>query len=44
MELRVGALRVFYDVNAEEPGVVEILAVGRKEGSILRIGGQEVKL
>jgi len=43
-ELRIGTFRVFYEVSSEEPGVVEVLAVGRKEGSILRIGGKEIKL
>ena len=48
-ELRVGALRVFYDVasTAHRPGVdplVRILAVGKKEGSVLRIGGEVVEL
>jgi mRNA-degrading endonuclease RelE of RelBE toxin-antitoxin system len=43
-ELRVGDLRVFYEVSAEEPGVVNILAVGQKDGNILRIAGKEIKL
>jgi mRNA-degrading endonuclease RelE of RelBE toxin-antitoxin system len=42
-ELRVGNYRVFYDVNQED-GVVVILAVGRKERNILRIGDEEVEL
>jgi mRNA-degrading endonuclease RelE of RelBE toxin-antitoxin system len=46
-ELRVDDLRVFYEVNVEIPGVpkvVTVLAVGQKEGSILRIAGEEIKL
>lgn len=43
-ELRIGDLRVFYEVTADEPEVVHILAVGRKEGNRLFIAGQEVKL
>ena len=43
-ELRVGDLRIFYDVSAEMPATVNILAVGRKDGNILRIAGEEIKL
>ena len=48
-ELRVGALRVFYDVAATArpagtAGVVRILPVGKKERSVLRIGGKVVDL
>jgi mRNA-degrading endonuclease RelE of RelBE toxin-antitoxin system len=43
-ELRVGDLRVFYDVIADEPDVVRVLAVGQKRGSVLLIAGKEVKL
>ncbi|OCR00399.1 hypothetical protein BCD67_12865 [Oscillatoriales cyanobacterium USR001] len=43
-ELRIGFLRVFYEVVALEPNVVRILAVGRKEGNKLIIAGQEVEL
>jgi len=43
-ELRVGDLRVFYEVSAETPETVNILAVGRKEGNLLRIAGEEIKL
>jgi mRNA-degrading endonuclease RelE of RelBE toxin-antitoxin system len=42
-ELRLGDLRVFYDV-APDLATVEILAVGLKRGNSLLIGGQEVKL
>lgn len=44
-ELRVGALRVFYDVvSPGTPLLVRILAVGRKDRSVLRIGGKVVEL
>jgi len=42
-ELRVGALRVFYNVISEEPKV-RVVAVGRKEGNRFFIGGEEVQL
>ncbi len=43
-ELRVGMLRIFYEVSTEEPGFVNILAVGEKDGNVLRIAGKEIKL
>lgn len=43
-ELRVGQLRVFYDVAAGPPPTVHVLAVGVKDRAVLRIGGQEVQL
>jgi len=43
-ELRVGRLRVFYEVTSDEPALVRVLAVGKKEGSVLRIGGKEIEL
>ena len=43
-ELRVGLLRVFYDVVGAECGVVRILAVGRKRRNVLVIGGKEIQL
>jgi mRNA-degrading endonuclease RelE of RelBE toxin-antitoxin system len=42
-ELRVGKLRVFYEV-ASDPAMVRILAVGKKEQNVLRIGRQEIKI
>jgi mRNA-degrading endonuclease RelE of RelBE toxin-antitoxin system len=42
-ELRVGDLRIFYEVG-EEAGKVYIVAVGEKRGSSVWIGGKEVKL
>lgn len=43
-ELRVGKLRVFYDVGDGPPPVVMILAVGVKERDVLRIAGEEIQL
>ena len=43
-ELRIGNLRVFYEVVADEPNVVRILAVGQKKRNKLLIAGKEVKL
>lgn len=42
-ELRIGENRVFYDVNADAVSV-RVIAVGRKEGSRLIIGGEEISL
>lgn len=43
-ELRLGRLRVFYEVAPGDPGVVRVLAVGKKGRNIVRIAGQEIKL
>ena len=43
-ELRVGPLRVFYEVASGRPDVVHVVAVGKKERSLLRIGRREIKL
>jgi hypothetical protein len=46
-ELRLGSIRVFYDVARPPSGtasVVRILAVGKKDRTVLRIGGKVVKL
>ena len=43
-EMRIGQLRVFYEVTADDPQVVHILAVGQKKGNRLLIGGVEVQL
>ena len=43
-ELRVGTLRVFYDVSEGPPPTVRVLAVGVKNRNVLRIGGQEIQL
>ena len=42
-ELRVGDLRVFYDVVGQEEEV-RVLAVGQKRGNSLWIDGEEVQL
>lgn len=43
-ELRVGQLRLFYEVVGADEGVVRILAVGRKRRNVLTIGGKEIQL
>ncbi len=43
-ELRAGALRVFYEVDAEEADVVNILAIGIKRGNRLRIADKEIRV
>jgi mRNA interferase RelE/StbE len=48
-ELRIQALRVFYDVATTEGAtgalpLVRVLAVGKKEREVLRIGGKVVEL
>jgi hypothetical protein len=42
-ELRVGVLRVFFEAEQGQRGVV-VLAIGRKEGDRLWMGGKEVSL
>jgi hypothetical protein len=37
-------LRVFYEVVPGDHGVVRIVAVGKKEGNVVRIAGKEIKL
>ena len=43
-ELRVGQMRVFYDVSEGPPATVRILAVGVKDRNLVRIGGEEIRL
>jgi mRNA-degrading endonuclease RelE of RelBE toxin-antitoxin system len=43
-ELRIGALRVYYEVTEEPAKVVTIRAVGIKERNRLTIGGEEIDL
>jgi len=43
-ELRVGHLRVYFDVKEEPRRTVTIQAVGIKDRSRLLIGGEEVEL
>jgi len=42
-ELRIGILRVYYEVESAET-VVRILAVGLKDRDVVRIGGEVIKL
>ncbi len=42
-ELRVGAIRVFYDVDASEKRVA-VIAVGKKTHNTLWIGDEEINL
>lgn len=43
-ELRLGALRVFYEVDAEEADLVNVLAIGIKRGNRLFVAGEEIKI
>ena len=43
-ELRIGDLRVFFDVEEEPDAVVHVRAVGLKQHNILRIGGEVFEL
>lgn len=43
-ELRVGDLRVYYDVEHSPEATVEVFAVGVKERNRVRIGGEVVEL
>ena len=43
-ELRIGNLRVYYDVEDEPEHVVYILAVGIKDRNSVRIGREVIKL
>jgi mRNA-degrading endonuclease RelE of RelBE toxin-antitoxin system len=43
-ELRVGELRVYYEVREEPERVVVVKAVGVKDRDRVRIGGEEVEL
>jgi mRNA-degrading endonuclease RelE of RelBE toxin-antitoxin system len=43
-ELRIGNLRAYYDVRTDPENTVLIVAVGIKERSTLRIGGEVVIL
>ena len=43
-ELRIGDLRVYYDVEDDPEPVVHVRAVGIKDHNDLRIGGEIVKL
>jgi mRNA-degrading endonuclease RelE of RelBE toxin-antitoxin system len=43
-ELRVDGLRVFYEVDARETELVNILAIGVKTGNRLFIAGKEIAI
>ena len=43
-ELRIGRLRVYYDVQMKPDRVVTIRAVGVKERNRVRVGGKEIGL
>jgi hypothetical protein len=43
-ELRIGNLRAFYEVVRGDLDVVRIVAVGKKEGNVVRIAGKEIEL
>jgi len=43
-ELRIGDLRVYYEVEDADEPVVHVRAVGIKEHDVVRIGGKEMQL
>lgn len=43
-ELRLGALRVYFDVERDPVPLVSILAIGRKEREAVSIAGKVMKL
>jgi mRNA-degrading endonuclease RelE of RelBE toxin-antitoxin system len=43
-ELRVGSLRVFYEVDALEQDLVNVLAIGVKRGNRLIVAGKEIHI
>jgi mRNA-degrading endonuclease RelE of RelBE toxin-antitoxin system len=43
-ELRVGFRRVFYEVDALESDLVNILAIGVKKGNRLIVSGKEIQI
>ena len=43
-ELRIGNLRVYYDVEDEPKAVVYVRAVGVKKGNLVRIGKEVIEL
>jgi len=43
-ELRVGVLRVFYEVDAGEADLVNVLAIGIKRGNRLIVAGKEIRI
>ena len=43
-ELRVGSIRIFYEVDRLETDLVTVLAIGFKKGNRLIVSGQEIKI
>ena len=43
-ELRVGELRVYYDVQEQPEQLVTIVAIGLKDRNRILIGGKEITL
>ena len=43
-ELRIGDVRVYYDIEEEAKKLVTVLAVGIKDGNRVLIGGTEIEL
>lgn len=43
-ELRIGDLRVYYDVDEDPEAIVRIRAVGMKQRHRVRIGGEVIDL
>jgi mRNA-degrading endonuclease RelE of RelBE toxin-antitoxin system len=43
-ELRLGDLRVFYEVDAQEADLVNVLAIGIKRGNRLFVAGEEIRI
>ena len=43
-ELRIGPLRVYYDILSEPEPAVLVVAVGVKDRDLIRIGGDVVRL
>ncbi len=42
-QLRLGHLRVFYEVTTDRPEV-HVLAIGKKTRNVLRVAGRDIKL
>ena len=43
-ELRIGALRVYYDIEEAPEPIVRIRAVGIKDRQVVRVGGEVIDL
>jgi hypothetical protein len=43
-ELRGASLRVFYEIDALEPDLVNVLAIGMKRGNRLFVSGKEIQI